>query len=340
MIPSVEPAATCAVETAPDRLAARAHGFQNAVDSALLLAGLGLLLAVAGVLLLGAHAVGWAAIAVGLTLVLAPRLPASALMTIYRAQRIEVSAGGTLTVLVGQLAERGGLASAPELFVIPSLTLSAFATGHPDRAAIGITEGLLRRLTMREIAGVLAHEIGHIGVNDLGVMAIADVTTRLAQALAYVATLLTAMNLYASLLSEAHMSWLAISLLYLAPSLASVLQISLSRAREFAADAEAARLTGDPLGLASALRRLEPTTGRFWEDLMLPVPARKIAYPSLLRSHPPTEDRVRRLIEISSEPVAATPLEPLMTSEQPLISLVGFGPGEMRPRYRFPGFWF
>jgi heat shock protein HtpX len=114
------------------------------------------------------------------------------------------------------------------------------------------------------------------------------------------------------------------------------LQLSLSRTREFDADIEAAGLTGDPMGLASALRRLETYTGHFWEDLMFPVPARRVPQPSLLRSHPETKVRIDRLLSLNGKPE----LEPLVIVEQPMMSLVGYGPGEMRPRYRWPGLWF
>ncbi|MGE0022157.1 MAG: M48 family metalloprotease, partial [Hyphomicrobium sp.] len=110
------------------------------------------------------------------------------------------------------------------------------------------------------------------------------------------------------------------------------------RAREFEADRTAAALTGDPASVASALSRLETYTGHFWEDLMFPVPARRVPQPSLLRSHPETEERIRRLLEAA--PDGTAPHAPLVIVEQPMMSLVGYGPGDMRPRYRWPGLWF
>jgi heat shock protein HtpX len=319
-----------------DDAAISAHKLQNTVHSALLLGGLGAILAATFVLLMGWHGLGWAAIVVGLMLALVPRIPPEALMTVYRARAVDAQRGGQLSELVAIIAGRAGLAEPPRLYVIPSMTLNAFAVGQPSHAVIGVTEGLLRRLTLREIAGVLAHEMSHVRNNDLGVMGIADVLTRLTQAMSYVAVVLMIANLLAALQGEEVVSWLAVALLYLAPSGSSLLQLALSRTREYDADLEAARLTGDPLGLASALRRLERYTGRFWEDLMLPVPGRRVPFPSLLRSHPTTEDRIERLIALTGQPM----LPAIVVSEQPMISLAGFGPGEMRPRYRFPGLWF
>ena len=91
--------------------------------------------------------------------------------------------------LAGESDESGRaeLKAKPTLYVIPSLTLNAFATGSPGHAAIGITEGLVRKLSMKEVAAVLAHEISHIRNNDLTVMAIADIASRIVQGMSYAA---------------------------------------------------------------------------------------------------------------------------------------------------------
>jgi heat shock protein HtpX len=216
------------------------------------------------------------------------------------------------------------------------MTLNAFATGTPGKAVIGITEGLLRRLSLHELAGVLAHEISHVRNNDLAVMGLADIMTRFTQALSYLALFLAIFNLPAILLGDSDISFLALLLLYLAPTIGSLLQLGLSRTREFDADLEGAELTGDPAALASALGKLERYQGRFWEDMMFPVPSRKIPQPSLLRSHPPTEDRIARLQALRARDLPA----PIEVVEEPMVSLVGLGPIAMRPRYRFPGVWF
>ena len=241
-----------------------------------------------------------------------------------------------LTAIVQELATRAELPRVPRLYVIPSTTLNAFATGHANNPAIAVTEGLLRQLTLRETAGVLAHEISHIRNNDLWVMGLADIMSRFTQSMSYVAVFLAILNIPGSLLGEPPVSWWAILLLYVAPALASLLQLGLSRTREFDADIEGAMLTGDPMGLASALRRFDETTGRFWEDLMMPVPTRRIPIPSVLRTHPDTQERVARLVSLQQRPERA----PMVIVEEPMVSMVGWGPIEMRPRYRFPGVWF
>jgi heat shock protein HtpX len=319
-----------------DPEALSAHKRQNTLHTAFLFGGLGAVVAASGWMLFGFAGLAWAAVLIGVTLLMMPSVPPNILMRMYRARRVVPRPGDQLSEVLDVLVQRAGLAHRPALYVIPSLALNAFAAGKPEQAVIAITEGLLRRLSLREIAGVLAHEVSHIRNNDLWVMGVADALTRVTQALSFAAMLLALANLWYALSGEQVVSWWAVLLLYLAPTLSSLLQLALSRAREYDADLEAVQLTGDPLGLAAALRRLEHHTGRFWEDVMLPAPGRRVAYPSLLRSHPPTEDRIRRLIEVSARPT----LPPLVIADRPYVSLVGFGPVGMRPRVRFPGVWF
>ena len=125
-------------------------------------------------------------------------------------------------------------------------------------------------------------------------------------------------------------------LLYLAPTAASLIQLALSRTREFDADLEAASLTGDPESLVSALQKLERYHGHFWEDMRLPVPGRRIPQPSLLRSHPKTEDRIARLKALSDRAL----LPHLTVTAEPMAPLAATGPTAMRPRYRWTGVWF
>jgi heat shock protein HtpX len=167
-------------------------------------------------------------------------------------------------------------------------------------------------------------------------MSLADLMTRFTQVLSYLALFLAIFNLPGLLTGDSDISFFGLLLLYLAPSIGSLLQLGLARTREFDADLEGAKLTGDPAGLASALQKLERYQGRFWEDLAFPVPGRRVPVPSLLRTHPETEQRVARLRELAYGQMPP----PIEVAEEPMISLVGLGPAAMRPRYRFPGVWF
>jgi len=311
----------------------------NLRHGVLLLAGFVALVALPTVILWGLPGAAAVIVLLAGVCTLALRMPPEAIMRLYQATRVAPDES-QLSSIVDVLAWRAGLSRRPDLYVVPSLTLNAFAAGSRTHSAITVTEGLLRRLSLAETAGVIAHEIAHIRNNDLAVMGLADIITRVLQLLSYLALGLAIYNVVAMLRSEDTISWWAVLLLYLAPALSSLLQLGLSRAREFEADADAAALTGDPASLASALRRLETYTGHFWEDLMFPVPARRVPIPSLLRSHPETEERINRLQALHGSQTAAPFHEPLVIVEQPMVSLVGYGPGDMRPRYRWPGLWF
>jgi heat shock protein HtpX len=258
------------------------------------------------------------------------------LMGMYRARPLDPRNGGSILHIADVLSDRAELPAPPRVYVIPSMTLNAFATGTPQKSIIGVTEGLLRRLTLNELAGVLAHEISHIRNNDLAVMSLADVMTRFTQMLSYLALFLALFNLPAFILGDSEISFTGLLLLYLAPTAGSLIQLALSRTREYDADLEGAGLTGDPASLASALEKLERYQGHFWEDMMLPVPGRRIPTPSLLRSHPLTQERVTRLRALQDAPM----LPQLSIAEEPMVSLIGLGPIAMRPRYRWTGVWF
>lgn len=319
-----------------DEMAFREHSRRNRLHSILLIAGISSVVAIGCLLIWGGPGLLIAAVAMGFFAIGGLRVSPHAVMRMYRAVPVDPRGGGQLVRLVEELAARAKLPATPRIYVVPSLMLNAFAAGRPDNAALAVTEGLLRRLSMREIAGVLAHEISHIRNNDLWVLGIADAMSRLTQALAYCALFLAVTNLVGMFYGEQLVSWWAVLVLYLAPTCASLLQLALSRSREYDADLEAAALTGDPRGLASALRRLERHVGTFWEDLTFPVPGRRVPQPSLLRSHPTTDDRVARLLQLEPHPS----MPAIQVVEEPMVSLVGLGPIGMRPRYRFPGLWY
>ncbi|MEQ8826078.1 MAG: zinc metalloprotease HtpX [Filomicrobium sp.] len=318
-----------------DKAQLKEHRQRNIIHSIMLVGGLGLILAVASMLLWGLKGVAVSLIAIGLLIITAPAIPPAAVMRLYRARKLPPG-DDQLNRIVDELTARANLPQRPDLYIIPSATMNAFATGTQDKPTIAITEGLLRRLTLREIAGVLAHETSHIINNDLWLMNLADLITRFVQTLSYIALFIALTNLLGLMTGAEPISWWAVLLLYFAPAISSLLQLGLSRAREFDADLEAAALTGDPMGLASALTRLDESQGQFWEDLTYPVPTRKVPHPSLLRTHPPTRDRIARLHELTGH----QPLRQIVITEEPMVSMLGYGPIEMRPRYRFPGVYF
>lgn len=317
----------------PERLAE--HRRRNRLHGVLLVAAIGTLTLLSSVLIWSWFGIVVAVTAIGSVVGLMPRISPEAVMRLYRGERVDQRPGSQLARLVEVLADRAELPAHPRLYVIPSATLNAFATGTSQHAAIAVTEGLLRKLSLRELAGVLAHEMSHVRNNDLFVMGLADAMTRFTQLLAYVGLILAFFNVPALLMGQPTFSWIAVALLYLAPTVSSILQLALSRSREFDADREAASITGDPMGLASALDTLERYQGHFWEDLIFP-PARRIPQPSVLRTHPDTTDRIKRLLDMGA---LALPHR-LAVVEEPMIYTAGLGPAAMTPRWRFPGVWY
>lgn len=304
-------------------------------QAAVLLVGFGALIALACWPLVGMSAILIALAVVVAAVCLALLLPPEVVMRLYGARPHEPGSFVQVDSILTELAYRASLARVPKLYAIPSMSLSAFSLGTPQRAAIAVTEGLLRQLTLREIAGLLAREVSHIARGDLAVLAIADVVTRLSQLLYYLGLGLVALNLWRLLIREEVVPWLTVVVLVLTPAAMNLLQLALSRSREIATDRSAALLTGDPLGLASAVARLETSYGSPVDDLLPPVPARRVPQPSMLRAPPPAEQRIKRLNMLE-----APPMPPLDIEEGPRISLVGVGPIAMRPRYRWPGVWF
>ena len=124
-------------------------------------------------------------------------------------------------------------------------------------------------------------------------MALADGMSRVVSLASWVGQAIFLINLPLFLVGAEVVPWTVPLVLIFAPTLMALLQLALSRSREFDADLGAVRLTGDAEGLARALLKLERRTGRFWEEIFLP--GRRIPEPSLLRTHPPTEDRIARL---------------------------------------------
>lgn len=326
---------TSVAENNPSRHAARAAVLTNYVQAAILLGGFGLLLASALWPPFGRPGVVAALLAVVGIVLLATRIAPSVLMQIYGARPYEAGDLAQLDGITAELSRRAGLPSAPRLYLVPSMVVTAFSFGNSRHFATALTEGLLRRLTTREIAAVLAREIAHAQRGDIVVFGIADWISRCAQGLYYLGLLFAGLNVLSAIGGGERTPWLTVGLMVLAPTLMNLLQLALGRTREFDTDRAAALLTGDPLGVASAVSRLDASPGAPLEDLTPPVPARKVGLPSMLRLSTDVQARVAR-----ASAFQAPPMPPLDVTEGPRISLIGVGPIELRPRYRWPGVWF
>jgi len=184
----------------------------------------------------------------------------------------------------------------PKLYVTPDEQPNAFATGrNPEHAAVAVTRGILEICTWDELRGVLAHEISHVGNRDI---LIGSVAAALAMAITFAARMAAWGGLlYGGNDREGPNIFETLALVILAPLAAMLLQMALSRSREYEADRSGARLIGDGVPLARALAKLEVAAKQMYiiNPLTNPQVAKRVSFKNLFMTHPPTEDRIRRL---------------------------------------------
>ncbi len=230
-------------------------------------------------------------------------------LSMYRAQPVDETSAPDLYRIVRGLSTRAGIPM-PRVYIIPGDTPNAFATGrNPEHAAVAVTEGTMRMLDDNELEGVIAHELSHVKNRD-------TLTMTIAATLAGVITYLAHMAQWAAIFGGRRsddedsgggglIGGLAMAIL--APIAAMLVQMAISRTREFQADATGARLAGQPWGLAKALEKLEmaasmapmhatPATAH----LFIVNPLRGGGLMSLFSTHPPTQERIARLRAMKS----------------------------------------
>jgi len=223
----------------------------------------------------------------------------------YGARQVSEAEAPMLYRIVHTLALRDGIPM-PKLYILPSDAANAFATGrNPQHAAVAVTEGILQLMNERELTGVLAHELSHVTNRDILISSIAAT-------LAGVVMMIAQMAQWAALFGGTHRSddregggggvlGLLVTAI-VAPLAATIIQMAISRTREYAADETGALLSGDPLGLASALGKLgsaaertplnaSPQTAHLF--MVDPLSGRSLM--QLFSTHPPLEERIARL---------------------------------------------
>lgn len=278
-----------------------------------------LLLGALSTLLVGAGAVvgpGWAYGALALALVLnagAYFFSDRVVLAMHGARELAPDEAPRLHAIVEELARSAGIPK-PRVMRLTDPGANAFATGrNPSRGVVAVTDGLLRLLDEREVRAVLAHELAHIKNRDILVSSIAAV---LAAALTWLAHGVQAMALFGHHEGEGRGSG-GLLVALVAPFAGILLQLGVSRSREYLADAEGARISGDPLALASALEKLEqagqaapaesePATSSLF--IVNPLAGARGVL-SLLSTHPRTAERVRRLrrMAIATDSPTAAP---------------------------------
>jgi heat shock protein HtpX len=221
-----------------------------------------------------------------------------------RARPLEAGEAPELYAIVRELASRAGV-PVPSLHLIPGAQANAFATGrNPAHAAVAVTEGLLNTLPADQVRAVLAHEFGHIRNHDI---LVSSVAAMVAGAISAIASILQLSFLFGAADEEGENPIAALALMLIAPIGATLLQLAVSRQREYLADATAARMLGTGRPLAEALHTI---TADEWTPLQVnpatapmyivnPLRAEGIA--GLFATHPPVQERIARLLSYESK---------------------------------------
>ncbi|MSQ02614.1 MAG: protease HtpX [Myxococcales bacterium] len=229
-------------------------------------------------------------------------------LSMYGAKEVTAGQAPKLHAVVAELAERARLPM-PKIYVVPGAMPNAFATGRdPDHAAVAVTEGILQIMPIDELRGVLAHELAHVKNRDTLISAVAAVAAGAIAMLANWAQWALIFGGGRGSEDERGSAMGSLATILLAPFVATLIQLAISRSREYAADEYAARLIGDGRPLARALQRLEvgvhavpnhvePATAHMF--IVSPLTGR--GFLSLFRTHPSTEQRVARLEALTAE---------------------------------------
>ena len=224
-------------------------------------------------------------------------------LRMYRAT--EVGPDHILYRVTAKLVQKAGLPM-PKVYVIPDASPNAFATGrNPQHAAVAATEGILQILTEPELEGVIAHELGHVRHRDILISSVAAMIAAAIMMLANMARFAAFFGGARDDRNEGGASPIALlAMAVVAPFAAMLIQMAISRQREFSADHSGAELVGSPDGLASALRKIDAVSRRVPLDanpatahLFIMKPFSAPGLMSLFSTHPPTEARIRALME-------------------------------------------
>lgn len=227
-------------------------------------------------------------------------------LSVYHAQEVTASEYPALFRIVIRLAENANIPM-PRIYTIPQDAPNAFATGrNPNHAAVAVTEGALKLLNENELMGVLGHELGHIKHRDI---LISTIAATIAGAIMIIADMIRWAAIFGGFSKDRDSEsnpFILIALAIFAPIAATLIQLAISRAREYEADKAGARFSANPLYLASALEKLEaysrqiplqgsPTT----ENLFIVNPFSAKGLINLFSTHPPIEERIRRLKQMA-----------------------------------------
>lgn len=228
-------------------------------------------------------------------------------LKMYGAREVSDQESPTYHGLVRELTARAGMPM-PRIYIVPTPAMNAFATGrNPSHAAVAVTEGMLGSLSREELKGVLGHELAHVRNRDILISTIVATVAGAIMMLANMARWASIFGGYGGRSDDEEGSgggggFAILFLAILAPIAALLIQMAISRSREYAADKGGALLSGNPLGLASALEKLQQgavarpmDAGQTTAHLFIVNPLSGRSFASIFSTHPPIEERVKRL---------------------------------------------
>lgn len=226
-------------------------------------------------------------------------------LSMYGAREVDENSAPDLYEIVMELSARAGLPM-PKVYIIDEQYANAFATGrNPEHSAVAVTAGILRILDKDELSGVIAHELGHIKNRDILISTIAASIAGAIGTIAYMAKWAAIFGGGRSDEEEGGSPIAMIAMAIIAPIAAMIIQMAISRAREYKADAAGANISGNPEYLASALLKLQAGADRIHTDINPSVAHMFIVNPlsgdffkSIFSTHPSTESRVKKLREM------------------------------------------
>lgn len=282
--------------------------FGNWLKTSILMAGIVVLFGTVGMLLGGQKGMLIALLFAGGMNVYAYWFSDQMVLKMYNAQQVDASAAPEFYGIVAELAQRAGLPM-PKVYIIDEAQPNAFATGrNPEHAAVAATTGIIQLLSQRELRGVMAHELTHVKHRDILISTMSATVAGAIAALAQFGMLFGG----GSNNGERNVNpAVAILIMVVAPIAAMLIQMAISRAREFGADQGGAEISGDPEALASALRKIEahahgtplqtaelhPETAQ----MMIINPLSGGGIQSLFATHPATDERVARLLAMRGQ---------------------------------------
>jgi heat shock protein HtpX len=272
---------------------------RSLVHSLLLLVAMAGLLALCGWIAAGWRGILWSVVGGAAALGFIGRMPVDLFLNSMGARVLSAeNAPGLVTAFAG-LCRRAGLERAPLLCHVDEELPLAFGIGRRENAAVVIDDSLLAGLSRCELAGILAHEIAHLRRGDIVLKQVGFVLGWLTRVMSQLGVMLLLVGLLLRAFTTVRWPLVALLVLALAPIGVQLLQLALSREREAEADLEAAELTGEPEALAAALAKL-----RQWQERRLRrvFPTGRVFHlPTLLNDHPPTEERIRRLLRFARQ---------------------------------------